>query len=451
MASKTNEGADSSVVLTPYFDGTDFEYWEIRMRTHLKAEGLWTIVANGFEEPENDGELTTTEMKNLEAKYRQDAKALNKIQMGVSRAYFAKNATCETTKEAWESLETEVYGDEKVRTINLQTLRREFQNLKLIESRKIDEYCTRVMNIVNKMRNHDDTISDQQVVEKILISVTEKYEYIVAITEETKDLSKLSIKELVGSFRAHEKQSNHMTRDEKIFLSINSSITTKVRMGNGALVDAKGKGTISINIKGSGKQIHDVLYVPDLEENLLSVGHFMENDNSWIWHKRFCHLNCHGLKLLKKKDMVQVLPEIHTKNKVENTSIIYLDVSNQEEDEEEENVPRGGEISNSDDEEPPPRGTKMLSDIYQRCNFAGVEKENYEEAIKHDVWKKALAEKIQKIEKNNTWECVSIPKEREVENNLLTSSPQHFQEKSFAIFEKALELSSKCIKGECWN
>ena len=72
-----------------------------------------------------------------------------------------KIATCETAKEAWDFLETEVYGDEKVRTINLQTLRREFQNLKMIESEKIDEYCTRVMNIVNEMRNHGDTISDQ--------------------------------------------------------------------------------------------------------------------------------------------------------------------------------------------------------------------------------------------------------------------------------------------------
>ena len=66
-----------------------------------------------------------------------------------------------------------MYGDEKVRTINLQTLIREFQNLKMIESEKIDEYCTRVMNIENEMRNHSDTISDQQVVEKILISVTD--------------------------------------------------------------------------------------------------------------------------------------------------------------------------------------------------------------------------------------------------------------------------------------
>ena len=169
MASKTNEGADSSVVLTPFFDGTDFEYWKIRMRTHLKAEGLQTIVANGFEEPENNGDLTAAEMKNLEAKYCQDAKVLSKIQIGVSRAYFARIATCETAKEAWDFLKTKVYGDEKVRTINLQTLSREFQNLKMIESEKIDEYCTRVMNIVNEMRNHSDTISDQQVVEKKLV------------------------------------------------------------------------------------------------------------------------------------------------------------------------------------------------------------------------------------------------------------------------------------------
>ena len=76
----------------------------------------------------------------------------------------------------------------------------------MIESEKINEYCTRVMNIVNEIRNHSDTISNQQVVEKIVISVKEKYVYIVAITKETKDLSKLSIEELVGSFCAHEKR-----------------------------------------------------------------------------------------------------------------------------------------------------------------------------------------------------------------------------------------------------
>ena len=56
----------------------------------------------------------------------------------------------------------------------------------------------------------------------------------------------------------------------------------------------------------------------------------------------------------------------------------------------------------------------MLSDIYLWCNFAGVELENYEEAINHDVWKKAVEQEIRMIEKNNTWELVAIPREREV-------------------------------------
>lgn len=73
-----------------------------------------------------------------------------------------------------------------------------------------------------------------------------------------------------------------MTRDEKNFLSINRSITTKVRMEHGALVDTEGTGTISINIKWNGKQIHDVLYVFELEENLLSVGQLMKYDYSRI-------------------------------------------------------------------------------------------------------------------------------------------------------------------------
>ena len=64
----------------------------------------------------------------------------------------------------------------------------------MIESEKIDEYYIRVMYIINEMRNHGDIIFNQQVVKKILINVMEKYKHIVAITEETKDVSKLSIK-----------------------------------------------------------------------------------------------------------------------------------------------------------------------------------------------------------------------------------------------------------------
>lgn len=61
------------------------------MRTQLKVEGLWTIMVNGYEDLENDGKLSVVELTNLEDKYCQDAKALSKIQTGISKAYFEKS------------------------------------------------------------------------------------------------------------------------------------------------------------------------------------------------------------------------------------------------------------------------------------------------------------------------------------------------------------------------
>ena len=45
---------------------------------------------------------------------------------------------------------------------------------------------------------------------------------------------------------------------------------------------------------------------------------------------------------------------------------------------------------------------KMLSDIYQRCNFVRDDKENNKEALKPDVCKKAFAGKFCKIKSNIT-------------------------------------------------
>lgn len=152
--------------------------------------------------------------------------------------------------------------------------------------------------------------------------------------------------------------SNHMCEDKDIFVQIDTTINPKVRMGNGTVAEAKGKGTVAINTKSGVKYIRDVLLVPDLKENLLSVGQLQEHgyclvfednmcrifekknknqaiaevkmernrnfplifnynalkaeveDQSWLWHKRYCHLNFQGLKLLKERNMVDGLPEL---------------------------------------------------------------------------------------------------------------------------------------------
>ena len=156
-----------------------------------------------------------------------------------------------------------------------------------------------------------------------------------------------------------------MTSNEKIFQNIDKSVKTKVKLGDGALVEAEGLGTIAVNTKKGTRLISDVLLVPKLDTNLLSVGQMMEKgysllfkgdsctiydnkntnseiakikmqpkrnfpinmqhveaamkaqeDDSWIWHWRFGHFNYHGLKLLHQKNMMRDLPAIHEKHDV---------------------------------------------------------------------------------------------------------------------------------------
>ena len=57
---------------------------------------------------------------------------------------------------------------------------------------------------------------------------------------------------------------------------------------------------------------------------------------------------------------------------------------------------------------------KSLAEIYESCNFSVIEPQSFEEAGKHQNWVKAMLEEIQMIEKNNTWELVDRPKDREV-------------------------------------
>ncbi|KAM6593184.1 hypothetical protein CsatA_000887 [Cannabis sativa] len=62
-----------------------------------------------------------------------------------------------------------------------------------------------------------------------------------------------------------------MTKNESIFCSLDRS-KTKVKIGNGDFMEAVGKGTIAIDTKKGKRYINDVLLVPNIDQNLLSVG-----------------------------------------------------------------------------------------------------------------------------------------------------------------------------------
>ena len=65
---------------------------------------------------------------------------------------------------------------------------------------------------------------------------------------------------------------NHMTYDRDLFKELDTLVVSKVKIGNGDYISIKGKGTITITSIAGSKNISDVLYVPEIDQNLLSVG-----------------------------------------------------------------------------------------------------------------------------------------------------------------------------------
>ena len=76
------------------------------------------------------------------------------IKQAVSKSIYPKIFNAKTTKEAWDVLKYEFQGNEKVVSIKLQSLWRDFDNLSMKESEGIRDFFSRVVEIVNQIKSH---------------------------------------------------------------------------------------------------------------------------------------------------------------------------------------------------------------------------------------------------------------------------------------------------------
>ncbi|XP_069148053.1 uncharacterized protein [Solanum lycopersicum] len=332
------------------------------MKTLFKSQGVWKLVEEGFVYLAGSNE----EADKLKEIKKKDAKALSLIQQAVHDTIFSRIAAATTSSQAWKILKKKFQGSTKVITVKLQTYRRDFETLSMKSNEFVQAYLSKVSYLVNQMKSYGEDISEVIVVAKILRSLTPKFKHIVVAIEESHDLVDYTFDELMCSLQAHEERllsgcSNHMSGTKSLFKDLDESKKSDVRLGDNKKIQVEGEGTVSImTSQGNAKILEDVMFVPSLSHNLLSIGQLMisgysisfddgvctiknkksgktiakvpminnkmfplevsmvekcvmvasGDDETRLWHLRYGHLNVNELKLLSQKKVVFGLPKV---------------------------------------------------------------------------------------------------------------------------------------------
>ncbi|BBN69056.1 transposable element gene, partial [Prunus dulcis] len=198
--------------------------------------------------------------------------------------------------------------------------------------------------------------------------------------------------------------SNHMIGNLELLVDVRTNVAGRVQMPTGALVSVAGIGSLSIDTAKAGN-IREVMYLPGLKENLLSVG---QMDETWVlsgvWRRE-----CAGQKWFS-----------YDNYSIENQ--VDLDLKSDSSNENSTGTPQLWICKralhqlqeNSQAYDHTPLKWRRLDDVLAQCNLCIMEPEKYADAAQDESWLKAMEDELQMIEKNETWELVDRPTEKPV-------------------------------------
>eukprot|EP00253_Pinus_taeda_P029430 PITA_29430 len=109
-----------------------------------------------------------------------------------------------SAKEIWDKMVTSYERDEQVKRAKLKTLRIQYETLKMYNDESVANYFLRVDEVVNCMKNLGEEIKEAIVVEKVLRSMSPKFESKVSAIEEKENLRILTMSQLHGILTAYE-------------------------------------------------------------------------------------------------------------------------------------------------------------------------------------------------------------------------------------------------------
>ena len=192
-----------SLIIPPYFDGTDYAYQKICIRAFLQFldEKVQQAVKIGQTKPK-EALVDWDDAKIKAANF--NSRALNALFSAVINEEFKKISSTKTAKEAWTILQTTYEGTKAIKDSQLQRLTTSFKEIKMEEDELFNEFYAKLKDIVNFAFNLGETIPKSKIVRKVVKSLPKRFHAKITMKEESKDINKIPLIELVGNLQTYE-------------------------------------------------------------------------------------------------------------------------------------------------------------------------------------------------------------------------------------------------------
>ncbi|XP_050222669.1 uncharacterized protein LOC126672758 [Mercurialis annua] len=203
----------NSITRPPLFNGSNYDYWKNRMKSFIQSQDIecWKSILYGVTPPTKvnaDGtEVRKDETEFTEADWRvvqTNAKAITMIHCALDISEYNRVRNCVTAKHVWEKLQITYEGTDQVRETKINLLQRDYELFQMKSDEGMSEFSSRFSNIINGLKSLGENFTDEQLVKKILRSLTEKWESKTTAIIEAKNLKNYSFDELMGSLMTHE-------------------------------------------------------------------------------------------------------------------------------------------------------------------------------------------------------------------------------------------------------
>ncbi|GJZ67656.1 hypothetical protein Tco_0630896 [Tanacetum coccineum] len=241
----------------PMLKPGEYEIWRMRIEQYIQMidYALWEVIENGATLPKTkivEGVMTEMPITTAEekAQRRLEVKARSTLMMGIPNEHQLKFNSIKDAKKLLEAIEKRFGRNAATRKTQRNLLKQQYENFTAPSSEMLDQTFDRLQKLVSQLELLDEKISQEDVNQKLLRSLSPEWNTHAVVWRNKADLDTMSMDDLYNNLKVYKPEvkgmsSSSSSTQNMAFVSSSNNNTSST---NEAVNTAHGVSTASAQV-----------------------------------------------------------------------------------------------------------------------------------------------------------------------------------------------------------